>query len=138
MLKVTNYGHACFKFSSENLSLLFDPYDDVPNLQMPMVHANYCKCSHSHSDHNATQYVELIPTEARLNIEALDVPHDHHEGAQDVQKLQDLFKKSALVLRYRLFPDKSILVRAGFDLCPVNENCLSGDFSQIKELRGDF
>ena len=81
MLKVTNYGHACFKFSSENLSLIFDPYNGVPNLQMPMVHANYCFCSHRHDDHCATQYVELIPTEAHINIEAIDVPHDHHEGA---------------------------------------------------------
>lgn len=80
MLTITNYGHACFKFASEKVSVVFDPYDEVPNLQMPMISANYCICSHKHSDHCATNYVELIPTETHLMIEEILVPHDHHNG----------------------------------------------------------
>lgn len=81
MLKISYYGHSCFKFSSENVSLVIDPYQGVPNLQMPFVSSNYCICSHNHADHNATNYVELIPTEAFINIEEIKVPHDHHEGS---------------------------------------------------------
>ena len=80
MLTITNYGHACFKFASEKVSVVFDPYDEVPNLQMPLISSNYCICSHKHSDHCATNYVELIPTEAHINMEEVIVPHDHHNG----------------------------------------------------------
>ena len=68
---------------------------------------------------------------------AIDDP-DPVKGLAFLQKLQDLFKEPCLVLRYRLFPDKRVLVRAGFDLCPVNENSFTGDLTQIKELRCDF
>ena len=63
---------------------------------------------------------------------------DPVKGLAFLQKLQDFFKEPGLVLRYRLFPDKRVLVRAGFDLCPVNENSFTGDLTQIKELRCDF
>ena len=43
MLKISYYGHSCFKFSSENVSLVIDPYQGVPNLEMPFV-SSTSKC----------------------------------------------------------------------------------------------
>lgn len=81
MLRIINYGHSCFKFVSDTLSVVFDPYEGIKGLQMKEIDANYCFTSHNHHDHNATQFINLIPTENTLNIEAITVPHDHHNGA---------------------------------------------------------
>lgn len=80
MLTIINYGHACFKFIDENASIVFDPYDGIDGLKMPQVEANYLYVSHGHHDHNAIEYVDLIPTENRINIGSVLVPHDHHNG----------------------------------------------------------
>ncbi len=127
MLKITNYGHACFKFASDKLSVVFDPYNGVPNLQMPMVDANYCLCSHQHSDHNAIQYVNLIPTEAFLNMETIDVPHDHHEGAHRGRNKIHIFSIGGYKIAHfgdlGCIPSKEVMTKLqGLDivLAPIN------------------
>ena len=127
MLKITNYGHSCFKFASDVVSVVFDPYNGVPNLSMPHVSANYCVCSHQHADHNATQYIELIPTEAYINIEAIVVPHDHHEGAHRGMNKIHLFSMSGYKIAHLgdlgCIPNKEVLEKLqGLDilLAPIN------------------
>ena len=100
MLRIVNYGHSCFKFSSETVSVVFDPYEGVTNLKMPFISANYCICSHQHADHNATQHVELIPTEAFINIEAIDVPHDHHNGAHRGRNKIHIFSMNGIKIAH--------------------------------------
>ena len=63
---------------------------------------------------------------------------DHFDPVQCLtffDKKNDLFKQTGLVFCHRFFPDKCILVRAGFNLCSVNKYGLSGDFSQIMKDR---
>ena len=91
MIRITNYGHACYKFSNEKLSLVIDPYNDISGLKMPEVSANYVFCSHNHFDHNATEHVELIPTEYEINIGTIEVPHDHHGGTKRGMNLIHIF-----------------------------------------------
>ena len=127
MLKIINYGHSCFKFISDDLSVIFDPYEGIKGLNMPMVTANYCYCSHNHHDHNATQYVELIPTEKILNIGFIEVPHDHHNGSHRGMNKIYLFSLNGYKIAHfgdlGCIPDKEILEKLkGFDiiLAPIN------------------
>ena len=91
MITITNFGHACFKFSNDRISLVIDPYNDISGLNMPEVSANYVFCSHEHFDHNAREHVELIPTASEINIGAIEVPHDHHNGAKRGMNLIHIF-----------------------------------------------
>ncbi len=81
MLKIINLGHASFKFVDDKVSAVFDPYEGIDGLNMPIVKANYLFISHEHHDHNAREYVELEPCENNINIGSIMVPHDHHNGA---------------------------------------------------------
>ena len=127
MLRIINYGHSCFKFISDEISVIFDPYDNIKNLKMPEVEANYCYCSHDHFDHNATQYVNLIPTEKQLNIGYIIVPHDHHNGSKRGLNKIHMFSLGGYKIAHLgdigCIPDKDILEKLkGFDiiLAPIN------------------
>ncbi len=80
MLKVINYGHSCFQFIADKISVIFDPYRGVDNLQMPMVNTNYCFCSHHHADHDAVEFIKVFPCQEQIEVEKIIVPHDHHNG----------------------------------------------------------
>ncbi len=83
-MKITYYGHACFKVEDGENSVLFDPYADksVPGLSLPkdiVVDAVYC--SHSHNDHNASDLVKS----RKMNPwphDFMTVPHDHDNGGK--------------------------------------------------------
>ena len=127
MLKIINYGHSCFKFISDDLSIIFDPYDGVEGLKMPEVSANYCYISHNHFDHNAIKYVDLIPTEKMVNIGFIEVPHDHHNGEHRGFNKIHLFSLGGYKIAHfgdlGCIPNQDILDKLkGFDiiLAPIN------------------
>ncbi len=77
-------GHSSFKLSSNTYSIVFDPYKDfsVPNLKFPRpINANEVLISHEHDDHNARDYVTIIPKERDMQIETIDCFHDDQQGA---------------------------------------------------------
>lgn len=94
MVKITNLGHACFKFSNEKVSIIIDPYNGISGLKMPVTETNYVFCSHDHFDHNAVENVRLIPTEEKIEIHTIEVPHDHHNGAKRGMNLIHIFNLS--------------------------------------------
>ena len=127
MLKIINYGHSCFKFISDDLSVIFDPYQGIDGLEMKEVSANYCFTSHDHFDHNAVQYVNLIPSEKNLNIGYLIVPHDHDNGAKRGLNKIHMFSLGGYKIAHLgdigCIPDKETLEKLkGFDiiLAPIN------------------
>ena len=81
-MKLTWYGHACFKLETADGSVVFDPYQpgDVPGLTLPPLSADAVICSHGHSDHNAAEAVTLsgkAPTYALTQIPCF---HDEEGG----------------------------------------------------------
>ena len=52
-MKITWYGHSCFKVESKEGSIVFDPYapGKVPGLELPKITADAVICSHGHGDH---------------------------------------------------------------------------------------
>ena len=127
MLKIIWYGHSCFKFVSDTASLVIDPYEDIKGLQMPDISANFVYCSHDHFDHNATHYVNLIPSETFVNLETIEVPHDHHGGAHRGMNKIHIFSMGGYTVAHLgdigCVPDASVLEPLkGFDivLAPIN------------------
>ncbi len=82
-MEIINLGHASFLLKGDKISVVIDPYrkDSVPNLTFPRVEANYALSSHDHYDHDAISLVKTIPTNEKLDVETVVVPHDHHNGA---------------------------------------------------------
>lgn len=79
------FGHACFRVSYENRSVIFDPYENdcVPGLKLPeSLSADRVYCSHSHADHNARHLIdEKNPYQDPFAVSFLTVPHDDANGA---------------------------------------------------------
>lgn len=78
-MKITWYGHACFKLESRDGSLVLDPYSDgsVPGMKLPAISADAVHCSHGHDDHNAAALVSL--SGGRCAMPLTDIPSFHDE-----------------------------------------------------------
>lgn len=77
-------GHACFKITAEDESLVIDPFEDgsVPGYRPVRESANMVLCSHQHHDHNAVGRVRLLPAGRAFEVERLESFHDDKKGAQ--------------------------------------------------------
>jgi len=85
MIKITSYGHSCFKIENENLSIVIDPFydDSVPGLVFPNnVTAHYVFISHQHRDHAAREYINIVKTNKTIKYEEYLLPHDHEKGCK--------------------------------------------------------
>lgn len=60
-MKLTWYGHSCFKLESTCGSIVFDPYSpgSVPGWELPPLTADRVICSHGHGDHGWAEGVTL-------------------------------------------------------------------------------
>lgn len=82
---IINHGHACFEVRSDEVSIVFDPYQDgsVPGLQLKKkIVANMVHCSHQHFDHNAFDKVEIVPPNKPIKTKEIKLPHDKENGAK--------------------------------------------------------
>ncbi|MBR5049191.1 MAG: MBL fold metallo-hydrolase [Erysipelotrichaceae bacterium] len=77
-------GHACFKITAEDESLVIDPFEDgsVPGYRPVRESANMVLCSHQHHDHNAVGCIRLLPAGRAFEVEKLESFHDDQMGAQ--------------------------------------------------------
>lgn len=78
-------GHACFKVrdNETGYSIIFDPYepDSVPGFRKIVDSASKVLCSHDHFDHNSTDSVKIIPSEAEpFTVQHIDTWHDPEKG----------------------------------------------------------
>lgn len=51
-MKISYYGHACFKIKCKESIFLIDPYDASTGLKVPKTKADVVLVSHGHHDHN--------------------------------------------------------------------------------------
>ena len=81
-MKITWYGHACFKVETERGSVVIDPYSpgSVPGLNLPPLEADKVLCSHGHHDHNYAQGVRLSANEPGLKTSSVPCWHDNEQG----------------------------------------------------------
>lgn len=84
-MKITYYGHSCFKIESPAGSIVFDPYaDGFPRgLKLPDgLTADLVLCSHGHDDHNAENKVAVTGAQTDYTVETMFCWHDDAQGAK--------------------------------------------------------
>ena len=83
-MKITWYGHSCFKVETGQGSVIFDPYQDgrVPGYApLPRnLSADAVLCSHQHGDHNAVELVKLSGAVPQFAVNELQTYHDDAKG----------------------------------------------------------
>lgn len=82
-MKIKYHGHACFEITSDNYSIVLDPYKGVNGFDDINLTANQVICSHEHFDHCYVEGVKII--ESNINpflIKTLNCFHDNDKGKQ--------------------------------------------------------
>lgn len=81
-MKLTWYGHACFKLETAEGSVVFDPYESgyLPNLKLPGICADAVICSHGHGDHSAAGAVTLTGNTPSFKLTQIPCFHDEVGG----------------------------------------------------------
>lgn len=81
-MKLTWYGHACFKLETAEGRAVFDPYEDnfIPRMTMPETSADAVFCSHGHGDHNAEFKVKLSGKTPAFKVSRIPCFHDEVMG----------------------------------------------------------
>ena len=81
-MRITWYGHSCFKIDAVEGSLILDPYSDgsVPGLEPLRASADAVYCSHGHQDHNGVENVTLTKHRCDLQVTYIDCFHDDRDG----------------------------------------------------------
>ena len=74
-MKLTWYGHSCFKAEFMGGSVVFDPYapGKVPGLELPQMVADVVICSHKHGDHYSPDSVHISGRSHQLAVEQRDL-----------------------------------------------------------------
>jgi len=83
-MKITWFGHSCFKIDSQDASLVIDPYapNSVPGLKPLHLQADLVLNSHRHDDHYCPQAVTVrMEHPGVFSISHLDTYHDDVQGA---------------------------------------------------------
>jgi len=83
MVTIQYLGHSSFKIASDDFSVVLDPFKNgsVNGLIFPKkIEANLVLCSHEHHDHNAREYIKLVPSTKNLIYREYLLPHDHEQG----------------------------------------------------------
>ena len=85
-MKLTWFGHSCFKLESADGVIVFDPSENgrVPGYDaLPEVfEADAVLCSHGHGDHNAAGLVQLSGKAFGGKISFVDSWHDDAQGTK--------------------------------------------------------
>ena len=83
-MKLTWYGHACFKLDSSDGAVVFDPYErgKVPGSELPALEADMVISSHKHSDHYAPSMVSISTQTPGFDVERIACFHDEAGGTK--------------------------------------------------------
>ena len=81
-MKLTWYGHACFRLESPDGTVVFDPYEpgSVPGLRLPELRADAAIYSHGHSDHYSPESVTLSGVKPAMKLRQMATWHDGKRG----------------------------------------------------------
>ncbi len=82
MIRITWYGHSCFRIESQGHSIVIDPYTGVPGHPDLHVRAGLALKSHDHADHSFLEAVEIVEEagESPFHISSIDCWHDDQGG----------------------------------------------------------
>ena len=79
-MKIKYHGHSCVEISSNNYTIVLDPYKGVDGFKDISLKANEVICSHHHLDHAYTDEIEIEKKESPFIVKTLSCFHDHEGG----------------------------------------------------------
>ena len=88
-MKIKYHGHACFSVTSEDYTIVLDPYSGVNGFENVDLVANEVICSHMHGDHSYTEGVKLIAGEISPFI-INKIPSFHDDAHGEKRGLNDI------------------------------------------------
>ena len=128
-MKITWYGHSCFRLESAAGSVIFVPYErgSVPGMELPVgLSADLVLCSHGHGDHNAASLVQVSGQQTDYTVETLFCWHDDAQGAKRGENLIRIVSGGGFRVAHlgdigHMLPDSQLKVLHGVDalLIPV-------------------
>lgn len=82
-MKLTWLGHACFALEQDGYRIVIDPYEGVHGYPELQTEAHAVLCSHGHHDHNAVEFVTLLPQKESnpFTVRTVETCHDEQGGA---------------------------------------------------------
>lgn len=83
-MKITWFGHSCFRVETADGTVVFDPYHDnyVPGYGTVRTTAEAVFCSHEHRDHGAAEVITLSGKPLAAKVEVLNTFHDGRFGTK--------------------------------------------------------
>lgn len=126
-MQITWYGHACFGFKWDEVTVLTDPFDEKVGYKLPDSKANLVTVSHQHYDHNYVQGLRQKPVvltgpgakeDPLLAVSGVEVSgfpsyHDDRKGALRGPNTIFRFRKDGLSLVHLgdlgIMPEREVL-----------------------------
>lgn len=83
-MKITWFGHSCFRVETAEGSVLFDPYNDnyVPGYGIVRTTVDAVFCSHDHRDHGAAHVADLSGKPLAAGVKVINTFHDDRFGTK--------------------------------------------------------
>ncbi len=83
-MRITYFGHSCFKFEQNGYRIVIDPFKDVDGYSDVETSADMVLCSHDHFDHNAVSGVKrkVSGVQNPFGITMMKTFHDKEKGKQ--------------------------------------------------------
>lgn len=83
-MRITYFGHSCFKLEQNGFCVVIDPFADVRGYQDVHTTADMVLCSHDHFDHNAVAGVKRRPGRQAnpFGVTMMETFHDDAQGAK--------------------------------------------------------
>lgn len=81
-MKIKYHGHSCFSITSDNYTIVLDPYCGVNGFEDINLTANEVITSHEHRDHNYIEGVKLIKGNSPFVINSISSYHDNEKGSK--------------------------------------------------------
>ena len=81
-MKITYFGHSCFRLEEDGYALVIDPFKDVEGYKNVETSADMVLCSHDHFDHNAVSGVKrkVSGQDNPFEITMMQTFHDENSG----------------------------------------------------------
>ncbi len=83
-MRITYFGHSCFKLEKNGYKIVIDPFKDVDGYRDVETGADMVLCSHDHFDHNAVSGVKrkVSGVQNPFEITMMKTFHDKEKGAK--------------------------------------------------------
>ena len=79
-MKIKYHGHSCFSITSNNYTIVIDPFCGVNGFKDISLSANEVITSHNHRDHNYVEGVKLTKADSPFVVKKISSYHDDVYG----------------------------------------------------------